>query len=295
MASDPDGSIEAVFIRFDDTQEGGIADGTTSWSYTYDTTSLDNGVHAIYAISYDGEDSSNIYSVNITIKNIIDTDNKIPTINIIFPKNNEIISNQITVKGTSSDIDGIIQKVEIKINTESWNIVTGTTNWSYNWNTTTIKDGKHTISARSYDGEKYSNIFSINIIIDNIIDDKNQIPIIKFTHPLTGDNVSGIKNIYGSSIDSDGIIQYVQIKIDTGPWKNVNGTNLWSYIWDTTNETNGKHTIYARSYDGQDYSTLTSINLIVNNKSTPGFELVFLIIMVIIFLIIINSYKKNNL
>jgi hypothetical protein len=290
-ASDPDGIIKVVAISFDYEQETYIADGTTDWSYILDTTKIPNGEYAIEAKSYDGELLSNPYTIEVNIEN----KDQIPTIKITHPKDGSTKSGKINITGTATFHTGTIKTVQIKIDNGIWNIANGETNWTFSWDTTTINDGKHTISARSYDGEKYSNIISIKIIIDNIIDDENEIPIIKFTHPLTGDNISGIKNIYGSSTDSDGIVQYVQIKIDTGPWKNVNGTNLWSYIWDTTNETNGEHIIYARSYDGQNYSTLTSINLTVNNKSTPGFELVFLIISLIISLIIINSYKKNSL
>ena len=66
-ASDPDGTIQQVLVRFDVHHEGGMANGTTNWSYIWDTTTTSDGVHTIYARSYDGEYNSNIESINSLI------------------------------------------------------------------------------------------------------------------------------------------------------------------------------------------------------------------------------------
>jgi hypothetical protein len=288
-AEDNDGSIKKVEIRIN-AESWNTASGTNNWSYLWNTTTTTDGRHTIYARCNDGYNYSEVKSINITVKNF----NLIPLITITYPNDNDIIKGQITVTGTAEDNDGEIQRVELKINTGTWETATGTTNWNYNWDTNTTKDGKHTIYAKSYDGEKHSNTISIKIIIDNTIDDENQIPTIKITHPLTGDNISGMKNIYGSSSDPDGIIQYVQIKIDSGPWTNATGTDLWGYTWDTINESNGEHIIYARSNDGKDYSKVELIIIRVNNKSTPGFEIYFLILSIMLSIIIMKSNKKNS-
>jgi len=84
--------------------------------------------------------------------------------------------------------------------------------------------------------------------------------------------------IKGKAWDIDGneTLQKVEIKIDDGEWKNVTGIFNWAYTLDTKKLENGNHTIYARSYDGKNYSNIVSIKIEVNNKKegAPGFELI---------------------
>jgi hypothetical protein len=93
--------------------------------------------------------------------------NQLPTCNISNPKSGEIISGVIEINGTSSDVDGEVDRVEIKIDEGNWIWVTGTTSWSYSLDTTDFPNGQHTIYLRSYDGENYSSEASITIEVDN--------------------------------------------------------------------------------------------------------------------------------
>jgi rhodanese-related sulfurtransferase len=94
----------------------------------------------------------------------------------------------------------------------------------------------------------------------------NQTPSIIITYPLNSASLSGNVVITGTSQDEDGTIQKVDIKIDEGTWITANGTTTWFYSWDTMLVTNGEHEISARSYDGQDYSEITSITVTVFNQ-----------------------------
>ena len=76
----------------------------------------------------------------------------------------DIISGKITIVGTAFDSDGVIKNVEIKIDSGSWEIASGTNSWSYVLNTTNLIYGNHIISARSYDDSDYSTTEKIIII-----------------------------------------------------------------------------------------------------------------------------------
>jgi hypothetical protein len=93
----------------------------------------------------------------------------------------------------------------------------------------------------------------------------NQPPTIQITYPNQGQTVSGTITISGTADDSDGTVSYVQVKIDTGDWQIVSGTTPWIHDWDTKTVPNGQHAISARSFDGQDYSQIDSVDVIVNN------------------------------
>jgi len=94
-------------------------------------------------------------------------------------------------------------------------------------------------------------------------------PILNVVSPKRWDTVDGIIEISGTaeSTNSDTTIQKVEIKIDPdGEWEIVSGTTNWSYTWDTTNVSNGKHTIFVRAYDGGSYSEPYVLPLYVRTK-----------------------------
>jgi len=158
-----DKSVLKVEIRID----GGAwsdATGTTSWSYSIDTTTLSNGKHVIKARSYDGSLYSNVVSININVFN-----NHIPSCIITEPENGSIVNGSIIIKGKASDIDGndTITKVEIRIDNNGWHVANGTNSWNYSINTKELKNGKHVVESRSYDGHDYSNVASIHIEVKN--------------------------------------------------------------------------------------------------------------------------------
>ena len=68
IADDPDNLLDRVEIQIDN----GIwneATGTFSWSYNWDTTLLDDGVHRIHARSFDGDNYSPIDEESVTVYN----------------------------------------------------------------------------------------------------------------------------------------------------------------------------------------------------------------------------------
>jgi len=114
-----------------------------------------------------------------------------PTVAINSPRNGEKVSGTVTVQGTASDPDGVVQKVELKINSGDWVTASGTTSWTYFWDTTTVSEGNHTIYARSYDGEDYSTIVSVTVTVSQALDtggeegeieEKEEMPKLETTH-----------------------------------------------------------------------------------------------------------------
>lgn len=92
-----------------------------------------------------------------------------PTVNIIHPKDGDIVNGSVQIQGSANDLDATISKVEIRINEGPWQSTIGTTEWSHWWHTNllNISDGSYQIAARSYNGVSYSNISEITVILDN--------------------------------------------------------------------------------------------------------------------------------
>lgn len=67
-ASDSDGSVQRVEVRIDD-GDWQQAQGTTSWSFSWDTTAVGEGDHRVQARSFDGSAFSDVATVNVTVDN----------------------------------------------------------------------------------------------------------------------------------------------------------------------------------------------------------------------------------
>ncbi|MFQ5911376.1 MAG: Ig-like domain-containing protein [Thermoplasmata archaeon] len=94
-------------------------------------------------------------------------ENSPPTCTITNLDNEQTVEGVVQVQGTATDPDGDgqIVRVEVDIDGFGWELATGTTSWDYSWDTTTAKPGYHTIHARAYDGQEYSNHYWIVVEI----------------------------------------------------------------------------------------------------------------------------------
>jgi hypothetical protein len=258
-SSDPDGEVEIVYVTIDDNTW--MAQGTTSWSYDWDTTKYSNGEHSISVKAYDGEDYSDEAYVTVTVDN---GGNVAPTVTINHPNEGDIVSGEIEIRGTANDEDGFIQIVELQIGAGDWKEAQGTTNWKLDWDTATYPNGEYIIKVRTRDDlGLYSQEKTIEITVDN---GGNNPPTIEIESHSGGEIVDGTVEIKGSASDQDGNVDLVEIKIDDGNWITVTGTISWKYSWDTTLYSNGEHEIYVRSKDDiGDYSHIKSITIIIDN------------------------------
>jgi hypothetical protein len=161
-ASDIDGNSTIEYVQVKIGEEAWeSADGLNEWSYTWDTTTLDDGDYTIYARAFDGTDYSSSESVGIHVDNP-----HAPHLSIIsdIP---EKISGTFTIQGTASDIDGEIVSIAIQIDDNEWEEIEATAYWSYDLDTTTLSNGYHDIKIRVTDDEGEFYIETLTIIVDN--------------------------------------------------------------------------------------------------------------------------------
>jgi len=169
-------------------------------------------------------------------------ENQLPTILISYPHDGSTVSGVVNISGTAYDEDGTVEKVEIGIGygkeNIQWNIATGTSTWYYMWNATSEGNGNYTINARSFDGNAYSDIFSVNVTVSAI---PNHPPVADFIYTIDGMNVS----FTDKSSDADG--------------------DALEYFWDFGDGSNGPDTTMknpVHSYSA--YGTYT-VTLVVDD------------------------------
>lgn len=95
-----------------------------------------------------------------------------PTATVTSHTADEKVGGKVKFSGASLD-DTSVEKVEVSIDGGDWMTVTGTTDWEYEVDTTTLTEGNHTLEVRSYDGEKYSDPVSITFEVDQSVAPKD--------------------------------------------------------------------------------------------------------------------------
>lgn len=179
-----------------------------------------------------------------------------PTVNITYPEEGDTVSEVVIVTGTSNDPDGTVTLVEVKIDNDDWDTASGTTSWSYDWDTTQYGDGSHIISARSYDGEDYSDIVSISVYVYNNYSE-NHSPILTTYNgwpdgvdPDTGDSDTTF-NFKVHYYDPDGDGPPVKNVVIDGSSYSMSGSGSDSdYSYSKSGFSDGEHSYYFYFEDG---------------------------------------------
>jgi len=196
-------------------QSSGLSNGT----YTFTNTSWITQYNHTYYIRFNVSDGNNVTTETFKFTTIPPSNNP-PSCSITSPSNGATVSGTVTIQGTASDSDGTVQKVEVKIDDGTWQQATGTTSWSYSWDTTGVSDGSHTIYARSYDGTDYSTESSVTVTVNNT--QPNHAPVLSNPSPANGStNVSLKPNVSIHVSDPDGDTMTITINLTNadGGWQ----------------------------------------------------------------------------
>jgi len=144
-------------------------------------------------------------------------------------------------------------------------------------------------------------------------------PVVEITRPENHEEISGGVVVRGNVSDvTEEDSCKVEVKVDDGDWMDVDetmpgdGVVVWVCGWDSTEVSNGQHTIHARAQDGSRWSEIASVFIFVNNTVTAkdkgndnGFKIagmngyavmggvgsVFLIIAIVIMVVMKGSRK----
>ncbi|MDP6154976.1 MAG: Ig-like domain-containing protein [Candidatus Thermoplasmatota archaeon] len=275
--------IEKVHVKIDDGEwndailQGRRGEEHSLWVYEWDTTAVENGEYHVFAVAWDGKDFGEEDGVGVLVQNV--EENHAPVVEIIEPAHGKTVNGVVNVKVRASDLDGKedIKKVHVKIDDGEWNdaILQGHGEdhslWVYNWNTTTVENGEHHISAKAYDHEDDGEADVIGVIVNNT--EENHKPVAEIVEIHQGATVSGVVEVWIKASDVDGIddIEQVFVWIDDNEWQNATflrngeGHSLWVYEWDTTLEPNGEHHIWTIAYDAVDEGEENWVGVFVEN------------------------------
>ncbi len=148
----------------------------------------------------------------------------------------------------------------------------GPVSWTFDWTAPSSLTGTVTFyaagnAASSSSGTKLDYIYTTTVSSDEAGGGgtTNLPPTCTISSPTSEAQVSGTITVSGTASDTDGTVETVEVKMDNTNWVQTWGTESWTIDSDTTALSDGAHTIYARAYDGQEYSSEVSVSIEVDN------------------------------
>jgi len=252
-ASD-DNSVTQVEFFVDDSTIDVDFDGSDGWSTSWDTTTVSDGSYKVTATATDDVLQTSSDSINVTVDNEDDA----PTVTITSPADAATVSGTIDVTADATDDKGVT-KAEFFVDGTTKIGEATTAPYAISWDTATVVDGPHTITATATDTIGQTASDSISVTVDNTA------PTVNITSPTEGATVSGTIDVTADASDATSGVAQVEFFVDDASI-GVDTTAPYAVSWNTTTATNGSHTLQAVATDDSEQSTESAlVNVTVDN------------------------------
>jgi len=190
-----------------------------------------------------------------------------PTIEITINNldENDIISQDYIIRGTTHHSNNESVSTQVKIDDGGWNQAIGTSFWEYPLNISNLSNDKHTLSFYCSDNDGHSITKTISFTIEKVIPSPPK-PVVSIEYPSNNDIITESINISGSAEAGYGKILRVEIRFNDGDWIVVNGTLNWFYSWDISNLEDGFVRISVKCYDNNTSSDIETITVVIQKE-----------------------------
>jgi subtilisin family serine protease len=190
-----------------------------------------------------------------------------PTVTITSPADGAIVSGTVTITANASD-DHDVAQVEFFVDDVSLGVdASPSDGWSVDWDTTTVGDGAHAVTAVATDGPGQTGSDSILVTVDNL----DGPPTVTITEPGDGEAVSGTVTVVAEATDDEGVTQVeFSYQADGGTFPigtDTDGSDGWSVAWDTTSVSDGGYGLTAAATDTSGQTGSDSISVTVDNTA----------------------------
>ncbi|TKB23944.1 hypothetical protein FCL47_19945 [Desulfopila sp. IMCC35006] len=142
------------------------ADTASPYTFTWNSSTVANGSHTLYAKATDAANNSTISTgIKVTVSNTV-VDSTAPAVSITSPTSNATITGSTTVTATATDNVGVAQVDFFVDSTSSNAVATDTTSpYSFTWNPATVANGVHTLYARASDAAGNTKLSNVAVTV----------------------------------------------------------------------------------------------------------------------------------
>lgn len=222
-------------------------DSSAPYSQNWDTTAFSNTLHTLFARAFDlAGNIGTSSSITVTV------DNLVPTVSLTSPIAGSTISGSVNLTSNAAD-NNSVTKVEYLVDANFVGTGGSAANFPFNWNSTSVSDGVHSLTGKAFDVANNSATSSaVSVTVDN------NAPTVSITSPTNGSNVSGIVSVTANASDAVRVTN-VEFYAD-GLLIGSDNVDPFTTSWDTTiYPHNSLHSLTAKAYDGANHVTTSSV------------------------------------
>src|SRR5215475_2767959 len=177
-------------------------------------------------------------------------DTQAPTVAVTAPSGGTSVTGTVTVTASATDNVGV---AGVQFRLDGANLATERTTAPYtlSWNTTTVSNGTHTLSAVARDAAgNTKTAANVTVTVANAAGAPadTQAPTVAVTAPSGGASGTGRVTGAASATDNVGVVG-VQFRLDGANLGTERTTAPYTLSWNTTTVSNGTHTLSAVARD----------------------------------------------
>lgn len=172
----------------------------------------------------------------------------------------------LVVSGSASD-NVSVASVEVAVDGGPYAPAVGTGSWSFTVEMGALAAGTHTITALASDAAGNRSTAMAAFAVSAPVDTTPPVPA--FSVPGPGANLAGTVVVSGSAVDNVAVSK-VELSIDGGAYRDVQGGASWSTSLDTSLYPSGSHTLHARATDTSGNVGIASLSVSLANNAAPS-------------------------
>jgi hypothetical protein len=258
-------NVGVVAVEFLFNGSLGGEDNSSPYTISWNTATSADGNYILTARARDAAGNITTSSpVMVTVAN--NTDITQPTVTITSPPAGNVAG---TVNITASANDNIgVAGVQFLLDGANLGTEDLSSPYSVSWNTTTLANGPHVLTARARDAAGNTRVSAtVNVTINNDTEAPSVIVL-----PPSGQNVFGTITLEATASDNTGVAG-VQFLLDGVNLGTEDLTAPYSVSWNTTTTTNGSHVVTARARDAAGNTTTSPTTIVLVSNATSSANL----------------------
>jgi len=246
----------------------GCATASFPWTAVYSTVPYVLAFTVEHPLDIDADDNS------VSVQLPVGVHNTPPSVAFVSPADGSRLVGLVTVRlaVTDPDAGSPATGVFLQIDGDEW-FPLQLSSPVHIWDTARVKDGWHTLNASAEDMYSESPVSSIVVKVENA--GVNREPEVYVESPLEGDVVEGTLWAKGGALDPDGAVVRVELAIDALGWETAQGTDHWTLERSVGGLAAGSHAMFARSFDGIDYSPVVQVDFTITWTAAQDIGLTF--------------------
>jgi hypothetical protein len=166
-----------------------------------------------------------------------------PAVSFISPSPGATVSGSVSVQVNASDNVGVVW-INLSVD-ETPSGSDTTAPYSFNWDSSSIPNGEHTLVATAQDASGNTSTATISVTVNNSVDTTP--PSISISSPAAGGRVSGNVSVLVSASDQVGVVR-VELYVDGG-LSATSTTSPFTTRWNAKRARLGAHTLQCKAFD----------------------------------------------